>query len=85
MHNILTVNNKIPIRCNTVFLTVQQFIDLLRAYELLTDGLIFIGSISQIILTLPCRGVVQILGLTVEDIEKSLERVNKKILQNEGV
>ena len=41
--NILTVNNKIPIICKTVLLTGQQFIDLLSAIELLTNGLIFIG------------------------------------------
>ena len=44
MHNILTVNNKIPTSCKLiVLLTGQQFIDLLHAIELLTDGLIFIG------------------------------------------
>ena len=35
----MTINNKIPIRCITVLLTGQQFIDLLPAVELLTDGL----------------------------------------------
>ena len=34
IHNILTVNNKIPISCKTVLLTGQQFIDLLPAIEL---------------------------------------------------
>ena len=44
---------KIHIRCKTVLLTGQQFIDLLPAIEqLLTDGLIFIGSISHVILML---------------------------------
>ena len=47
MQNILTVDKKIPIRCKTVLLTSQRFIDLLRAIELLTDGLIFIGSILK--------------------------------------
>ena len=51
MHNILTVNNKIPISCKTVLLTNQQFIDLLLPVEMLTHGLIFIGSVSQVILT----------------------------------
>ena len=40
MHNILAVNNKIPIHCKTVLLTGQQFVNLLSANE----GLIFIGS-----------------------------------------
>ena len=39
IHNILTVNNKIPRSCKTVLLTGQQVIDLLPAIELLTDGL----------------------------------------------
>ena len=43
---------KIHIRCKTVLLTGQQFIDPLPAIELLTDGLIFIGSISHVILML---------------------------------
>ena len=34
---------KIPIRCITVLLTGQQFIDILPTIELLNDGLIFIG------------------------------------------
>ena len=70
----MTVNNKISMSCKTVLLKGQQFIDLLLAIKLLTDwfnmltiklltdGLIFIGSISQVILTSQCRGVVQILG-----------------------
>ena len=40
-----------PSRCITVVLTGQQFIDLLSAIKLLTDGLIFIGSTSHVILT----------------------------------
>ena len=32
MYNILTVDPKIPIRCKTVLLTSQQFIDLLLDY-----------------------------------------------------
>ena len=47
----------------TVLLTDQQSIDLLPAIELLTDGLIFSGSIGHVILTPPCRGVVNIPGL----------------------
>ena len=65
----MTVNNKILISCKTVLLTGQQFIDLLLAIELSTDGLIFIGSVSHVIWTPLCRGIVQILGLTDEDIE----------------
>ena len=51
MHNILTVNNKIPTSYKTDLLTGQQFIDLLPAIELLTDDLNFIGSLSHVILT----------------------------------
>ena len=51
IHNILTVNNKIPRSCKTVLLTGKQFIDLLPAIELLTDGLISIGLISHVKLT----------------------------------
>ena len=47
----MTVNNKIPTSCKTDLLTGQQFIDLLPAIELVADGLIFIGSISHVILT----------------------------------
>ena len=63
MHNILAVNNKIPTNCKTDLLTGQQFIDLLPAIELLTNGLIFIGSLSQLILTSQCQNVDPILGL----------------------
>lgn len=42
---------------------VHQFIDLLPAIELLTDGLIFIGSICNVILTSQCQDVPPILGL----------------------
>ena len=59
----LTVNNKIHSSCKTVLLTSQQFIDLLPAIQLLTDGLIFICLISHVKLTSQCRCVVQILGL----------------------
>ena len=45
----MAVNNKIPTSCKTDLLTGQQFIDLLPAIELLTDGLIFIGSLSHVI------------------------------------
>ena len=65
MHNILAVNNKIPTSCKTNLLTGQQFIDLLPAIELLTDGLNFIGSLSHVILTSQCQNVVPILGLDV--------------------
>ena len=47
IHNILTVK-KISIGRKTVLLTGQQFIDLLPAIELLTDGLIFICLISHV-------------------------------------
>ena len=46
----LTVNPKFPLCCITVLLTGQQFIDLLPATELLTDGLIYLGSTIHIIL-----------------------------------
>ena len=36
IHSVLTVSQKIRIRCITVLLTGQQFIDLLPAIELLT-------------------------------------------------
>ena len=58
MHNILAVNNKIPIHCKTVLLTGQQFVNLLSANE----GLIFIGS-SQ------CKDVSWFSDLKDEDIE----------------
>ena len=57
------LTKKNPIRCKTVLLIGQQFIDLLPATELLTGDLIFIGQISHVLLTSQCRGVVQILGL----------------------
>ena len=63
MHSILAFNNKIPTTCKTDLLTGQQFIDQLPAIELLTDGLIFIGSRSHVILTSQCQNVVPILGL----------------------
>ena len=59
----MAVNNKIPITCKTDLLTGQLFIDLLPAIELLTDGLIFIGSISHMIMTSQRQDVVPILGL----------------------
>ena len=59
----MAVNNKIPTSCKIDLLTDQQFIDLLHAIELLTDGLIFIGSLSHVILTSQCQNVVPILGL----------------------
>ena len=63
----MTVYNKIPTSCKTDLLTGQQFIDLLPAIELLTDGLIFIGSLSHVILTSQCQNVVPILGLDRRD------------------
>ena len=59
----MTINIKILTSCKTDLLTGQQFIDLLPAIELLTDGLIFIGSLSHLILTSQCQNVVPILGL----------------------
>ena len=59
----MIINNKIPISCKTVQLTGQQLIDLLPTIELLTDSLIFIGSVSHMIMTSQCLGVVQILGI----------------------
>ena len=63
----MAVNKKIPTSCKTDLLTGQQFIDLLPAIELLTDGLIFIGSLSHVILTSQCQNVVPILGLDGRD------------------
>ena len=63
---------KIPIRCKTVLLTGQQFIDLLPAIKLLTDGPIFIGSISNGILTSQCRVDVLIRGLDGLNLENIL-------------
>ena len=45
--------------CITAVLTGQQFIELLPAIELLTDDFIFIGSMSHVMLTSECLGVVQ--------------------------
>ena len=59
----MTINIKILTSCKTDLLTGQQFIDLLPAIDLLTDGLIFISSLSHVILTSQCRNVVPILGL----------------------
>ena len=55
----MTVNRKTPFRCKAVLLTSQQFIGVLPA----TKPMIFIGSISPVILMSQCRGVVHILGL----------------------
>ena len=63
MYNILTINNKIPTSCKTDLLTGQQFINLLPAIELLTYGLIFIGSLRYMLLKSQCQNVVPILGL----------------------
>ena len=60
---MLAVNNKMPTSCKTDELTGQQFIGLLPAIELLTDGVIFIGSLNHVILTSQCQNVVPILGL----------------------
>ena len=53
--DILTINIKIPTSCKTDLLTGQQFIDLLPSVELLTDGLIFNGSIRHVLMTSQCR------------------------------
>ena len=63
MHNILAVNNKITTSCKTDLLTGQQFIDILPAIELLTEGPTLIASLSYVILTSQCQNVVPILGL----------------------
>ena len=81
---------EIPICCKTVLLTSQQFIDLLPAIELLTHGLIFMGSISHVILMSQCWGFVYILGLDglgywKHLIYMSVERVNFFFEKNEGV
>ena len=59
---MLAVNNKIPFSYKTVLLTGKQIIDLLPAIEMLTDCLIFIGSISHVILTSQCLDVIPILA-----------------------
>ena len=73
----MTVYNKILISCKTILLTGQQFVNLLPAIELLTDGLIFISSIFHVIVTSQCRSIIQILGRYCEHIM----RVNTKILK----
>ena len=52
----MLLENKKNIRCNPVLLTGQQVIDLLTDIKLLTVGLIFIGSISHVILTSQYQG-----------------------------
>ena len=71
----MAVNNKIPTSCKTDLLTGQHFIDLLPAIELLTDGLIFIGSLSHMILTSHCQNVVPILGLDGREYLKYLMNI----------
>ena len=61
MYNILTIKNKIPTSCKTDLLTTTVHRSI--AIELLTDGLIFIGSPSHVILTSQCQNIVPILGL----------------------
>ena len=63
MYNFFTINNKISTSCKTDLLNGQQFIDLLPTIELLTDCLIFIGSLNHVILTSQFQNVVPILGL----------------------
>ena len=88
----MTVNNRIPISCKNVRLTGQQFIDLLPAIEPLTDGLIFIGSISHMIYWRHNVEVSSIFSdLTDEDIENiykyasSQKKRIRKFWKNEGV
>ena len=67
IHNILTVKK--------IILTGQQFIDLLSAIELLTDGFIFFRLISHVILMSQCRGIVHI--LRVDETSNEYIRGNK--------
>ena len=46
--------------CSTDWSTVKRST---ARHRLLTDGLIFIGSISHVILTSQCQGIIHILGL----------------------
>ena len=84
----MTVNNKIPTSCKTDLLTGQQFIDLLPAIELLTDGLIFIGSTSHVILTsavFTSKGEMassRFANMSDEDMEKLVEDASSQNTKN---
>lgn len=64
-------NYTIYICCKTVLLTGQEFIDLLPFNHLLTDGLIFIGSIRNSMLASQCQGVVEIYGRDEREVLKT--------------
>ena len=80
----MTINNKIPISCITVLLTI----DLLPAVELLTDGLIFIGSTSHVILTsavFTSKGEMassSFANMSDEDMEKLVEEASSQNTKN---
>ena len=84
----MAVNNKIPTSCKTDLLTGQQFIDLLPAIELLTDGLIFIGSTSHVILTsavFTSKGEMassRFANMSDEDMEKLVEDASSQNTKN---
>ena len=84
----MTVNNKIPTSCKTDLLTGQLFIDLLPAIELLTDGLIFIGSTSHVILTsavFTSKGEMasnRFANMSDEDMEKLVEDMSSQNTKN---
>ena len=84
----MTVDNKIPTICKTDLLTGQQFIDLLPAIELLTDGLIFIGSTSHVILTSAVftskaeMASSRFADMSDEDMEKLVEDASSQNTKN---
>ena len=69
-------------------MTGQQFIDLLPAIELLTDGLIFIGSTSHVILTsavFTSKGEMassRFANMSDEDMEKLVEDASSQNTKN---
>ena len=75
----MTVNNKIPTSCKTDLLTGQQFIDLLPAIELLTDGLIFIGSTSHMMGEMASS---RFANMSDEDMEKLVEDASSQNTKN---
>ena len=78
---LLTRNS---IRCITVLLISQHLIDLLLAIALLTDGLIFIGSTSHVILTTqyPSKKILRLDEREWKEI--SLVKGIRQFKKNEG-
>ena len=66
-----------PNCCKTDLLTGQQFIDLLPAIDLLTDGLIFIGSLSHVIFMSQCQNLIPILRIDGQGYLKHLMDICK--------